>query len=167
MRALFVVIALTAGCYRSHQLAGGDDAGPPDAGPRDAGSPDAGPLCAPIAHGVDVMPGSCTELVVPTTAGNVCLGPANHAASIVRVRRSRDRGPWSVLIRARSDATQISYGRVDPADCNRCDFEGSVTGGDLRAHGVGGGLPDDLQELDLIIDGQGGAIWLRLCDPPL
>ena len=161
-RLLLVVMVLTAGCYRSHQLAGGDDAGS-----RDAGSPlrDAGPSCAPVAHRLDVSPGSCAELVVPTTEGNVCQGPANRAASVVRVRRSRDRGLWSALIRARSDATEISYGLVDAVDCNACDLQASVSGGDLRLHGVGGGLPEDRQEVDLVLDGEGGALWLRICDP--
>lgn len=126
---------------------------------------DAGPGCPPIEQVIDVARGTCEQLVVPSTEGNSCVwGDESRAARLVRVRRAQP-GDWSILIRSRgiADGT-IAYGFVEPGRCNVCNAHASASGGDLRLSGVGGDIPRDATELDLVLDAEDGAMWLRICD---
>jgi hypothetical protein len=161
------------GCYRSHERASRPST--PATTLADAGLADAaadapvrdGPACATVARTLEVPAGGCVAEVIPSTAGNDCdTRPLARVASIVRVRRPRAGAAWYFLIRSRDRAaTEIAAGSV-AEDCT-CDFHASASGGDLTAHGVGGDISDpSTTEIDFVLDGQGGAMWLRVCDGP-
>lgn len=146
----------------------------PDAGASDAAGPapvtDVGtpiaPSCAPVVRTLEVPRGGCIAEVIADTLGNDCGRPAVPVSSIVRVRRPAPGAPWSFLIRSRDPrATEIAAGTV--GDACTCAFHASASGGDLTRSGVGGDISDATRtELELVLDGQDRAMWLRVCDGP-
>lgn len=176
--ALFVyavaTVAATSGCYESHLRQPAVAALAPDAGASDAASPgpmrDAGtsvePSCASVVRTLDVPRGGCIAEVIADTVGNDCGARERAVASIVRVRRPLAGMPWYFLIRSRDPAaTEIAAGTVGEG-CT-CAFHASASGGDLTRSGIGGDISDaSTTELDLVLDGQDHAMWLRVCDGP-
>ena len=134
--------------------------------------PDTPPLVdshasAPIVRTLDVPTAGCVTETIPEPTHNRCTGGfAGPVGSIVRVRRPAPGAPWYALVRARSETTTaLAIGTVD-SSCG-CELHVSVTGGDLTSHGVGGTFGDPgTVELDVVLDGQDGAVWLRVCDGP-
>ena len=172
--SLLLLSASCAGCYASHErgLASVDGGVALDASTVDAPTPDAltadatSPACGPVTTVLDVPARGCVEQTIPSTAGNSCGRGDGHASQLVRVRRPSGGARWYFLIRSRDPAaTQISIGVANEVGCS-CQFQASTTGGDLTAHGIGGDIANEEREIDLVLDGDERAIWLRVCDTP-
>ena len=181
MRAVtLIVLSLScAGCYAAHEreVSRADSATRIDARALDAALPngealdgfsleDAATSCGPIVALLDVPAGGCTQATIPSTAGNACGRDESAGRQLVRVRRPEGGARWYFLIRSRDPAaTRLAAGLADEATCT-CRFQASVTGGDLTMHGVGGDIANVEREMDLVLDGDERAIWLRVCDGP-
>jgi hypothetical protein len=178
LRLLLFLLSVSlscAGCYLAHEREiprEPPDASSPDASARDASAADAivtsdaATACGPITTTIDVPAGGCTAQTITSTLGNACGRGDIGARQFVHVRRPAGGTRWYFLIRSRDpEATRIGAGLADTSDCT-CRFQASVSGGDLTRHGIGGDLANTDAELDLVLDGDDRAIWLRMCDGP-
>ncbi len=168
---LLILSGALAGCYDAHlrlePISVTSDAGvAPDTMIASDASSVATNGCGLPTELLEVPAGRCVERVFTDTAGNLCDRGDESARMVVHVRRPPSGGEWYFLIRSRDRAAeQIALGRLDEDVCS-CRAHASASGGDLTRSGIGGDLGTRDDELDLVLDGDERALWLRICDGP-